>query len=91
MKCCAKHIHNKKKMAKIHAWNFLFINADKLFGELSISIWRAVGLWRVIVYKTGCLLWSQLGVDETDFAGFETRFIVPYPSVRLPMIDYWVL
>lgn len=22
-----------KKMAKIHAWNFLFINADKLFGK----------------------------------------------------------
>lgn len=33
MKCCVKHIHNKKKMAKIHAWNSLFINADKLFGK----------------------------------------------------------
>lgn len=35
MKCCAKHIHNKK-MAKIHAWNFLFINADKLFGKYQL-------------------------------------------------------
>lgn len=89
MKCCAKQIHNKKN-GQNSCLEFSFHYRWQTVREVSISIWLAVELWRVIVYKTGCLLWSQLGVDETDFAGFETHLIVPYPSVRLSMIDYWV-